>query len=102
MKEPQDTDQWLALALAADPAVVFLDVDAVKPLRQPCNQELAEDDGLSISSKEAQDTDGRLFNFVEAQIVQLLIRGLLEKGTPTLDEVGVISPYRAQVDHLNE
>ena len=82
VKEPQDTDQWLALALAADPAVVFLDVDAVKPLRQPCNQELAEGDGLSISSKEAQDTDGRLFNFVEAQIVQLLIRGLLEKGTP--------------------
>merc|ERR1711871_930731 len=26
----------------------------------------------------------------------------IEKGMSTLDEVGVISPYRAQVDHLKE
>ncbi len=96
---PIPRTDWLFCALRASPAVVMLNTDAVVlPLDMLQTAVSYQIDGTSGSGT----STGRIRNEIEAALVLLLVRGLATAGLYDFSELGIASPFRAQVSLLQQ
>ena len=94
---------WLYQCMSPFTAVVFLNLDAVissLPVLSFGAASVPSASGKSTGKEgmaSSFSSNGRVRNDTEAAVVSLLVRALLAAGLNDLSEVGVISPFRAQV-----
>ena len=114
-------------SLQPEPSVIFLNTDNVLPLyfssHEPTETESPASNNAKADEQQQQHQkstvtgrscralaanqiperdEGTLCNPLEARIVALLLLSLKERGIRSMEQVGVITPYRAQVRCIEE
>lgn len=89
-REVINRSHWLHFAIQPNPAVLMIDTDGLTAGRML--------EGAAPSSK----SDGRVVNRSEAAVVCSLLRALRLASVDLQQQVGVISPYKAQVGLIRQ
>lgn len=85
---------WLKMAISPDCPVTFVDTDNIK--KSPSSETKDKTQMEALEEKTGGRVGGRITNPVEAKLVRYIIDGLVATGA-SLDQIGVISPFRVQV-----
>ncbi len=84
---------WLKMTVSPDYPVIFVDTDNIRK-KPNDSKEMTQMEPLE--EKTGASAGGRVTNPMEAILVRYIIHGLVATGASTKD-IGVISPFRAQV-----
>ena len=89
---------WLRSVIDPQKPVVFVDTDQIKTRAR---LETKQDDFEPLEGKVGGRTGGSIVNATESVLVSSILDGLIQGGVDAA-EVGVISPFRAQIKVLEE
>jgi DNA replication ATP-dependent helicase Dna2 len=89
---------WLKMTVSPGKPVLFVDTDSMRKSSEN-NGENGKMEGLE--EKQGGRAGGTVTNPTEAMVISYIIHGLVATGLPPKD-IGVISPFRAQVRSLPE
>ena len=85
---------WLKMTISPGKPVVFVDTDSMRKL--PSSHAVQTGPMEGLEEKQGGRAGGKVTNPTEASVVRYIIHGLVAAGLPPKD-IGVISPFRAQV-----
>lgn len=93
---------WLPMVSSPDNPVLFVDTDNIR--KSPSNR--TNSSGTkppmeSLEERRGARVGGRITNPTEATLVRYILHSLIRSGAPPKD-IGVISPFRAQVQNIGD
>ena len=85
---------WLKMTISPGKPVVFVDTDSMR--KSPSSNVIQSGPMEGLEEKQGGRVGGKVINPTEASVVRYIIHGLVAAGLSPKD-IGVISPFRAQV-----
>ena len=91
---------WLKMTISPDNPVIFVDTDNMR--KEPaCAKSKEKLPMEGIEERTGGRGGGKITNPIEAILVRYIVKGLISTGAQPKD-IGVISPFRAQVQTIGE